>query len=289
MQNARRISLHALRAFVVAAERSSLKNAASELGVTPGAVSHQVRALEDAIGTQLFRRRNNAIDLTVAGEQLLLRSRPGLAMLEEALQSTLRDANEISLKVSTTLALRWLVPRLADFRTRHPKARIRFETLDQVGAPAMDDVDIAVAYHRQPVPPDGAEMLIEDTCRPYLSPDLLSRQGSRPEISAYPALQSTENNWDWERWLASTGQPDVTLNYTDRFDLDDVALRAAIAGMGMILAPGFLIRGELADGRLAALPESQSVTLGCYAIHRGRRETALSQAVVRWLKSLTRR
>ncbi|MEM9045772.1 MAG: LysR family transcriptional regulator [Pseudomonadota bacterium] len=286
MQHSLGVSLNALRVFVIAAERRSLKSAGAILGVTPSAVSHQVRGLEDTLGTALFVRGHNSIELTEAGARLLSRAAPGLTSLEDAISDVVRDTREISVRVSTTLAVRWLIPKLDAFRSRHPNALVQIETVGAIGMPPGPKADVNIGYYRATDALDGAEILIRDVCSPYLSPNLLARLGDQPKIEEIPALQCANENWDWRLWLEESGRAGVELTYTDRFDLDDAALRAAVAGMGMILTSKHIVRDEIDAGRLSPLPDAPAIELGCYAVQNGGRETGLSQAFLNWLKSV---
>ncbi len=282
-------SLNGLRVFLIAARHGSLKLAAQELNVSPGAVSHQVRQLESALGVELFQRANNAIHLTQAGTALARDAAPGLAIMETALADVARDAHELTLSVSTSLAVRWLIPRLDAFRARNPTARIRMETVRAVSPEGAHQLgsDLRIDYHRHQNLPDGADILLRDRCRPYLSPVLLEQLGGSPALSRVPALQVTPRNWDWHLWLARCGWSDVDLCYGASFDLDDAGLKAAVAGMGMILCADFMIADDLEHGRLVALPDMPEHALGYYVLRQGPRESLLSRRFLRWLRSLT--
>ncbi|MEM7236819.1 MAG: LysR substrate-binding domain-containing protein [Pseudomonadota bacterium] len=288
-QRSNNVSLNALRVFAMSAERMSLKLAAEEIGVTPGAVSHQIRSLEDALGTPLFLRRHNSIGLTAAGERLLDRARPGLNLLEGAISDVVRTADEISVQAPTTLAIRWLIPALDQFRKRHPRARIQVETHDGLGPGSRATADVVICYHRVSEAPEDADILMQDTCRPYVAPPLLARWPDVSHLAAIPALQCGADNWDWQLWLRNCNRTGVALTYGDRFDLDDAGLRAAIAGIGMVLAPEFMIAGDISARRLAALPGAPGSVLGVYTVETSGRETGLLLAFGRWLRSLASR
>lgn len=284
MQAPERISLNAVRTFVVAADCGSLKLAASRLGVTPGAVSHQIRGLEAVMGVQLFLRANNSIRLTETGERLFRQGAAGVQTLENAIRAAMQATAEISVGVPVTLATRWLIPGLEDFRCRNPDKRIRIETTTGIGVRDTGDVDVRIAYHPVGSIPAHAEILLEDRCRPYLSPALLARIGDARDLEAIPALQSGGANWDWHLWLERCGKASARLTYAGHFDLDDAALRAAIAGLGMVLAPEFIVRDDLSAARLCPFPEAEEVLLGAYTIHRygpARRQT---ETFVGWLR-----
>lgn len=283
MQTSERISLNAVRTFVTVADCGSLKLAASRLGVTPGAVSHQVRGLEEAMGVQLFRRANNSITLTGTGEQLFRQSVQGLRGIERAIRTAMDGNSEIVVRVPVTLATHWLIPGLEAFRSRHPDIRVRIETTKVIGMDHAGDVDVVIAYHPAGTFPSHAGILLEDRCRPYLSPSLLAKVKNAHELENIPALQTGNANWDWRLWLEACGRSSTTLTYAGHFDLDDAALRAAIAGMGMVLAPEFIVWDDLSAGRLCPLPEAEEVLLGAYTVHRPGPASRQSDKVVRWL------
>lgn len=271
-----------MRAFLIAAHHKSFKAAASDLGVTPGAVSHQVRQLEDQLGLRLFIRANNAITLTESGAWLAQEAGPGLSLMQGALERLSRPAQSLSIAVSTTFAARFLIPRLDRFKRRHPNALIRFETLQDSRLSPDSDAEIVIAYMSGDRPETG-QVLFTDACRPYLAPALLEKLGPSPALSEVPALQCSQNNWDWLLWLDLAGRSDLALNYGSQFDLDDSGLRAAVAGMGMVLASEFLVSDDLAGGRLVAFPGAPEVTLGHYVLVSRTRETAITRAFTRWL------
>lgn len=284
MQKPDQISLNAIRVFVAAAENGSFKRAADGLGVTPGAVSRQILNLEATMGVLLFNRSNNAIRLTDTGDTFLRHARSGLQILNRALETAMGDGRDVTVQVPTTLATRWLIPMLSDFKTRWPDIAVRIETNDGSGLVQSSRADVTVAYTPISGSVGGGEVLLEDRCRPYLSPGLLSQIQDTTDLASIPALQCTSSNWDWGIWLQETEMPDAELRFGGHFDLDDAAVRAAIAGMGMVLAPEFIIRDDLGAGRLCALPHTPEVLLGHYALHTSAPMSAAMNVFTKWLK-----
>ncbi|MBN9673019.1 LysR substrate-binding domain-containing protein [Roseibium aggregatum] len=279
-----RISLNSIRVFLEVADGGSVKLAAAMLGVTPGAVSHQIRSLETAMGVQLLNRSNNSVCLTDIGAEFASRLRPGLQGIEHAIQAAVSGVDDVSVLVPITLATRWLIPRLEHFHNKHPDLHIRIETTAQSGTPGDTGTDIAIAYHPAGTGPSDAEILFEDRCRPYLSPDLLSKIADPTDLAQIPALQSARGNWDWRLWLESNGKASTRLNYAGQFDLDDAALRGAISGLGMVLAPYFIIEDDLTSGRLLALPATKDIVLGAYTLHCPRPVSRQSDSFLSWLR-----
>jgi LysR family transcriptional regulator, glycine cleavage system transcriptional activator len=286
LQHVDRISLNALRVFVVVAECSSMKLAATRLNVTAGAVSQQVRGLEDVLGVRLLHRLNNKIQLTDSGETLYRHAHPAIRNLQASLETTLSGLAEISVQVPVTLATRWLIPRLDAFRERNPDLRIRIETTSANGMPPYSRTDIVLAYYPLSTAPPDAEVMLEDLSRPYLSPGLLRSVGPSPRLDQIPALQCAAGNWDWLNWLRKSGQKETCLRWSGHFDLNDAALRAAVAGLGMVLAPKFIIADDLETGTLCPFPETLEVRLGVYVLFRGAPPTRWSDRFVEWLRGL---
>ena len=286
MHNSTKISLNAFRVFVAVADSGSLKLAAAQLGVTPGAVSRQIQNLETTMGVLLFHRTNNAIRLTDIGDTFLRQALPGLNILNRSIEMAMGDGRDVSVQVPTTLATRWLIPLLGGFKKRWPDITVKVETYSGNGLPKGSRSDVTVAYFPIIENLHNAETLIEDRCRPYLSPHLLSLIKDNSDLSSIPALQCSAGNWDWNAWLKESGQGEVLLRYEGHFDLDDVALRAAVASMGMVLAPEFIIRDDLEAGRLCALPNAPEVLLGYYTLHTVKPITSTTATFTRWLRKI---
>lgn len=284
MQKPDQISLNAIRVFATAAESGSFKRAADGLGVTPGAVSRQILNLEAAIGVQLFNRSNNSIHLTETGATFLSQAQSGLHILNRALETVIGKGRDVTVQVPTTLATRWLIPMLSAFKSNWPEIAVRIETNDGSGLVQNSRADVTVAYTPISGSVGDGEVLLEDLCRPYLSPGLLSQIQDTGNLSSIPALQCTSSNWDWKIWLQEAQMTDVELRFGGHFDLDDAAVSAAIAGMGMVLAPEFIIRDDLKFGRLCALPHTPEVLLGHYSLHTSAPMSAAMNIFTKWLK-----
>lgn len=286
MQKSQAISLNAVRVFAIVAEHRGFKRAAESLGVTPGAVSRHVQALEKAMGLQLFIRRNNAIHLSDIGEAFPQQAMPSLQALGQAIETAMGEGQSVTVSASTTLAMRWLIPQLKAFRTLWPDIAVRVETKGPTLSSQTHHIDVSIDYVVKEKPLDNAEILFEDRSRPYMAPDIASSISQWTDICAVPALQSTSSNWDWKAWLKDVGLPDTSIRYAGYFDLDDAALRAAIAGMGMVLTSEFLIADDIEPGRLRALPDCPSVLLGHYTMTVLDPKTSAAMIFSRWLRSL---
>ncbi|MGO7133525.1 LysR substrate-binding domain-containing protein [Rhizobium leguminosarum] len=285
MQIGRRVSLNAVRVFTTVARTGSLTAAGVELGVTAGAVSHQLKKLEDELGVSFFRRGNNSVSLTDAGKRFHEQVAPPIALIERSAEALYRDENEISVQASTSLAVRWLIPSLDCFRAICPEVRVRVETSSTPeGFAAMPASDVSIRYFRAGEAAEGWELLCRDLSRPVVSPRLLARDDRqrKASISQVPTLQCATNNWDWKLWCEKSGISLKDLSFSHAFDTDDAALHACVAGLGVVLAPPLLTSRETRSGALTALPGYEPVEIGtyCYLRHS---ESKVVRKFCRWL------
>ncbi len=283
------ISLNAVRAFTVAARHGSILLAADELNVTPGAVSHQVKKLETALGTPLFTRANNSISLTGPGRQFFQDASSAVAMIERSARAMTRLEDELVIRVSISLAVRWLIPALERFKRLQPALRIRVETTHTVDFALGGNCDIGITYrrHREHASSEArdGELLLRDHSRPVLSPALLASSGyrGRADIAKVPALKCTDTNWDWQFWAGEAGLDAAGLTFADEFDTDDVALRAAAAGLGMVLATPMQIEADLKSGALVELPDVRAVEVGGFYLLTGANQSRAVRRFRTWL------
>lgn len=285
MQHGSRFSLNAVRVFTVAAKHMSISIAAAELGVTPSAVSHQIKKLEYDLGTPLFLRGNNSIRLTEAGHRIFEDSVAGIAVIDRSAEALSRDANEIVICVSVTLAVRWLIPALEKFKRHYPSARVRVETSHLADIPLGQSADAAVTYRRVDDENQGGELLLRDFSRPVLSPPLLASSGylGRDDIGKIPALKCTEDNWDWRIWADRMNVAGTDIRIVHEFDTDDAALHAAVAGFGMVLAPALMTKTEIGTGTLIALPGFEPIEIGRYHLLVGPRRDGMVNRFRKWI------
>ena len=141
-------SLDALRVFQAAARHRSFSRAAAELHVTPGAVSHRIRGLEEALGMPLFERGRRRVELTEAGRTLILAVDEALATVEQALGSLRRPGQDVLLMVSCSpsFAIRWLVPKLPALQAALPGLDLRIQADDRLVDPGRDGIDLCIRY-----------------------------------------------------------------------------------------------------------------------------------------------
>lgn len=284
MQDKHRISLNAVRVFAIAARKGSLTAAGVELGVTSGAVSHQLKKLEDELGVSFFHRGNNTVSLTDAGRRFYQEVAPAIALIERSAAALYRDENEIGVHATTSLALRWLIPSLERFRTLCPQVRVRVETSSARRFPTVPDTDISIRYFRNGEAADGWEFLARDLRRPVVSPRLLKQDGQGLAIAVpnMPILQCCVDNWDWRLWCDVFDVAPTELHFAHAFDTDDAALLACVAGLGVMLAPTILTGRELTSGALVTIRGYDPVETGTYR-YRRQSESRAARQFCNWM------
>lgn len=291
--------LSALRAFEAAARHLSLTHAARELSVTPGALSHQIRGLEDFLGVKLFERRVRAIALTTEGRQLYPGLQTGFAHIREAVDSLAAEQRPGVLVVSTSpgFTSKWLAPRLYRFSAAHPDVDVRISSSLNNANFTSDGVDLAVRNMRIDSRPDPAlavEKLVDISFIPVCSPRLIKKHGpvkTAHDLARLPlihdeTLLTRGAGPDWIEWFKAAGLENVDLRRGLRFNSADHALDAAGEGAGVLLAHDILAYDELRTGRLT-IPVMRALKSGraCHLVWaKGRKQSPAAQAFRRWIK-----
>jgi LysR family glycine cleavage system transcriptional activator len=258
--------LEPLRAFDAAARHLSFTRAAEELFVTQSAVSKQIIALESALATRLFERKTRALALTTAGARL--QRATGIAFTElRAAAAELRGGDEPTVTLATTQAFAsfWLIPRLADFRRRHPGIDIRISADTRLVDLEKGRFDAAVRYLQDRNAPTTALRLFGDTVLPVVSPAFLKKSAkplAKPADLLHHILLAYEDEeqrrpWlSWPVWLEMAGVPNLRPAGSIAFNQFEPAVRAAIDGQGVALASLALVADLLKQGKLVApLPQ----------------------------------
>jgi LysR family glycine cleavage system transcriptional activator len=273
MANGRNAPLNALRAFEAAARHLSFKNAARELHVTAGAVSHQVKVLEDHLGVALFRRLTRALELTPEAHAMLPKVREGLESLTQALERVRQRGSTAMLTVMTppNFAARWLVPRLARFTSAHPDIELHLvsrpgmidgrdaDTSPENAVDVASDTPIAmVRFGIGRYPGFHVDEVFAVKYVPVCSPRLL--KGPHPlrvpaDLRHHTLLHDdtvTEGGArpNWGDWLEAAGVEGVDAMRGPHFGDASLAVEAAIEGIGITLAIKALVRSEIESGRL---------------------------------------
>lgn len=263
--------LNALRVFEVAARRLNFTRAAEELHVTNAAVSHQIKLLEDHLGIDLFKRSNNVLRLTDAGELYLPRIREGFKIFQQATDALLNDNNVVlRVGVPPSFGSKWLVPRLYRFLNRHP--HIRVEIVSEVDR-TYRDCDITIDFRRTQFADFRIEPFIATEVFPVCSPAMAKNLTSPADLDKYTLLHelSAMNDPDypsWKSWFATLGLPNVEARQGPLFTLALMALQAAIDGQGVALGQALLVEYDIAAGRLVRpLKVETALRLDYYLIY----------------------
>lgn len=275
--------LNSLRAFEASARHRSFTRAADELSVTPAAISHQIKGLEEILGAKLFRRAKGTLMLTDEGQRLLPGVRKGFLAFNEAMENfaLYHQTGPLNVALTPSFAAKWLIPRIEHFNARHPDIDIRITTTMELIDYERDGVDIGVRFGRGGYPDLEVELLLASEVTPVCSPDLMkgNRPLEKPEDIAHftllhddsPLLDDTHPNW--AMWLRAANVTNVDPSHGLRFDNASSCINAAIEGVGVALARTALIDSDLAAGRLVKLFEiSLPSDFGYYVVYPKRSE-----------------
>ncbi|WP_129790751.1 LysR substrate-binding domain-containing protein [Sphingosinicella sp. CPCC 101087] len=281
--------LGSLRAFEAAARHSSFKQAAEELGVTPTAISHQVRLLEDNLGRRLFERRTRQVILTEAGRQLYPALRDGLDAMHDGVDRVRRQGESPTAVITTTAAFaaHWLVPRLSVFSERHPSIAIAVLATDEVVSLEGGKADLAVRLAGRPPAEHGAIALFDDHFTPVASPTLnISRLADLEKVPLihFDWHRPRPDAPDWPKWLAAAGHEHREAMAAFRFNEESHALQAAIAGQGVALFSLTIASEPLRRGLLVRPFATTIPGQTYYLLRRPTRQAgAAVEAVSQWL------
>ena len=294
--------LSELRAFEAAARHMSFKSAADELSVTPTAISHQIRLLEEYCGQSLFRRRPRPLALTDTGSKLFSVVREGLDAFSIALSAVREGAEQRPLKVTATnaFACRWLVPRLPDWRKSYPGRALEVIGTDDVLDLWSGEADVSIRYARTAPTELVAHELFRDRFYPICSPALLS-DGTpilRPaDLLRHKLIHCLWPSWNpeaptWRRWslMARSVDPDLPeigeigdMNFREELH----AIEAVIAGQGISILSDVVVARELESGVLVKALDLAIPGLVFYLVHiPGHPRQATIDAFLSWMSTI---
>jgi LysR family glycine cleavage system transcriptional activator len=248
-------SLSALRSFEAAARLQSFKLAAEELSVTATSISHQVRALEEALGVRLFLRKTRAVELTPEGRILLQATGTGFDAIAAGVERLRREQRRtVTLSTTPAFAARWLVPRLAAFNAAHPGIALNVLASNKPVDLASGAADLAVRGGAGRFPGLHAQRLMHAGFAPVASPRLKLRKAG--DVARHPLIhfdwqRGFKGALTWEKWAAAAGVA-LDVDCGMRFSEETHAVQAAIAGQGVVLTALPLVREEIAMGLLEA-------------------------------------
>ena len=252
------LPLGALRAFAEAGRLGTLAAAADRLGVTPGAISQQIRQLEDRIGSPLLLRSRQGVTLTPAGALMHPTLVAAFDRIEASLEAVQRLGQQQSITISTvpSFAASWLVPRLGDFSAEHAGVEVRVEASAALADLRGGRIDLAIRHGLGDYPGLHSERLMAPVLIPVASPALL--QGRRKIRQPIDCLQYTllhdSDRADWRLWLQAHGvEPPAAAQRGPALEDDLLLLRAAASGQGIALVDDTHAREYLDEGKLVVV------------------------------------
>lgn len=289
-------TLASLRFFEAAARLLSFKQAALELHVTQGAVSQQIKHLEQALGCKLFYRLPRQIKLTEEGQRFAAVIGEALDRIEQEAKdiAAARAAVEIRVRVGPSFAMRWLVPRLGDFYAKHPDIKLFITAVYGFLDPSRREFDLAIEMVRGKIAALHAEVLMDEYLSPVCSPEYLARYDflKKPKDlarctllhDAHAQVGSAEDA-EWRYWLQSVGAGGVDSKQGQFFSLANMSIEAALMHQGVALGRNALVKELLAKGQLV-MPFKQRVKSPlkyCLLYPKELANRPGMQAVIRWL------
>lgn len=277
--------LNALRAFEAAARHESFAKAADELGVTPAAVSHQVKALEAWLGAPLFVRHAQGLHLTDAGRAAL----PSFSTAFDAMGLAVQELRisaprpQVSIAALPSIAQLWLAPRLPALRAALPALRPSIHALEEPPDFRREPFDLAIFLTRQAPAGSRAFKLCGDFIYPVCAPALARQLKTPADLAAQLLLWDTTWTGDWALWFEAAGVKGPSIESGSEFSLYSMALQAAVDGAGVLMGHEALVSRALAAGSLVA-PFPQRVPTGLsLSILAPDRSPAHAAAMVDWL------
>lgn len=247
--------LNALKAFAAAGKHLNLTAAAKELFVTPSALSHQIRGLEDLLAIKLFTRTRHGLELTEAGRLIM----PGIHDAFDQLSKTMsllkpgKDSQTLTISMLSTFAMRWFIPRLSRFQQQHADIDVRISTSVELVNFDRDDVDCAIRFGSGHWPGLTAIRLFAEQLTPVCSPRLAT--ANKPldtihNLAAYTLLHARLRPDDWRIWLNAVGLGDFKLAHGQIYETRNFAIQAAVDGLGVAIVDPSLAAGDIESGRL---------------------------------------
>ncbi|NOD64617.1 MULTISPECIES: LysR family transcriptional regulator [unclassified Ruegeria] len=283
-------SLSALRAFDAAAKTGSFRAAAEHLVVTPTAISHHIRGLEDQLGTLLFERVGREVRLTEDGTRLAETTGRAFGMLEDTVGALRRTSRKVvRLAAGPILTARWLMPRISDLWQSFPE--VELEVVPSYRPRMMDQThaDIVLSWHRLADMPRGSLKLLELRPVAIASAQYIDQYGplDAPEDLLNKPILHQRNHWGWLDWFAAMnvqpGSPLMGVVFEDA----NILLRGAAEGQGAVVGWLPLIDQDLREGRILRLFDEDIKPTHGYFVEAqdGSRDKREVRDVIEWLRS----
>ncbi len=281
-------SISSLLALEAVDRLGSATAAAAELSLTQGAISRQLKAMEDQLGVALIDRGQLRLALTAAARDYLETARPALVELAQAglKLGTNPGGGTLALSILPAFGMHWLAPRLGDFARRHPEVAVNLSTRLRPFDFGSDPFDAAIHFGQRDWPGVEYMPLMTEEVLPVCAPGLPVDPCQGPEaLLAAPLLHLDTRPDAWPRWLELHDLPPKP-GGAMRFDQFSTMVQATIHGLGISLLPSYLVAHELERGRLVKACDAAPVSLGSYYLvwPGGRPESAALKAFRDWLE-----
>lgn len=255
----------------------SFTKAAEELNVTPGAISQQIKTLEETLGLKLFKRQNRMILLTEQAQICLPYLSEGLDKFAEGIRAIeqLNIDKPLTITVAEAFASRWLMPRLRTFQARHPNIDVRFDVSKELVDLVRDDIDIGIRFGSGEYPGLETDFLLPQDVYPVCSPGLLERGPpiNTPEDLGHHTLLHGDYFYldasqpDWAMWFKTLGVEGINSSHGLRFSNAEMVVQAAVEGQGVALIGSVIAEDDLKAGRLVRpLEETIPLTFAYYFV-----------------------
>lgn len=288
--------LNALRAFEAAARHLSFARAADELHLTPSAISHQIKSLEDQVRVKLFQRSGRKVTLTDAGARYYPALRQAFDRMNEATEELKQSdvLGSLTINVLPTFAIRWLVPQLSDFQRRHPEIEVRITTNVETIDFNRSEADAAVRFGSGNWPGLTARLLMTEEIVPVCSPKLLEKGPplrTPADLKHYQLLHDVNRPDTWRRWLLAVGETSIDPDRGLKLETTNLAVQGAIQGLGIVPANPSLVKPELEAGTLIEpFAYHLPVENGYYLVYpTGREQRPRLKAFEDWLIEMAQR
>jgi LysR family glycine cleavage system transcriptional activator len=269
--NRRLPPLNALRVFEAAGRHQSFTLAAQELHLTHGAVSRQVRALEEWFGQPLFVRANRRVTLTDGGLAYLAEVGAAFDRIAAATarQNDRRESRLLQVNAVATFTLRWLIPRLSSFHVAHPGIEVRLTTSNAPLKDVREVYDIAIRGGPDQVPGHVAERFLGETRMPVCSPALLERLPlvTPHDLGRHTLLHAATLPGVWAQWLVAARVPDLVPASSVTLEHFYLTLQAALDGLGVAMGPTALVADDVKAGRLVYPFEGPALPARSYYVY----------------------
>lgn len=253
--------LNQLRGFEAAARLGSFKAAGEELNLSPTAISHQISSLEDKLGVLLFERKTRAVVLTPEGAQLAEAAYQALQRLSAVVEEITNAKSVLRVSTTTSFASMWLVPNLADFQKQYPEIQIEINTTEELIDLNRDrSVDLVIRYGSNKEKNEGATKLLTEDIGAYATEAYLARHQNLDEATFIETQWKNKSlpQVSWSMWLEAF-RPDISASNIIRFDQENHAIQAALAGQGLVLTSSLLANMAIQQGWLKPVGNDCSI------------------------------